>query len=58
MKGSAMARDADEKYRILAEIFTLLSEQERSVPEIAEYGEVPEHSLRAKRIEDLLAKVA
>jgi hypothetical protein len=48
----------EEKFEILVEIYTLLGEQEQSLRDIAMYGEGPEHDLRAKRIDDLLGKVA
>jgi hypothetical protein len=47
----------EEKHDILAEILMLLSEQERSVREVAATGEEPDFVLRAKRIEDLLGEV-
>ena len=49
---------SDEKFEILGEIYALLGEQEQALGEIALYGEGPEHDLRAKRIDDLLGKVA
>ncbi len=57
--GKSMASvSSDEKFEILGEIYALLGEQEQALGEIAMYGEGPEHDLRAKRIDDLLGKVA
>jgi hypothetical protein len=48
---------ANEKQDILAEIFSLLSEQERSLSEIASTDDESEYVFRATRIDDLLREI-